>query len=69
MNSMKSLLSRIRIVRRRWRMQQIAKGVALFLAATIALLILGVWGADLFGFTAPAVWAMRLLPMDAIRRG
>ncbi|MGA2264695.1 MAG: DUF4175 family protein, partial [Acidobacteriota bacterium] len=61
MNSYQSLLSRIRVVRRRWRVQRVAKGLALFLVAAIALLLLGIWGADLFGFKPAAVWAMRLL--------
>ncbi|MFH1573075.1 MAG: hypothetical protein ABIG68_03785, partial [Acidobacteriota bacterium] len=42
-------------------MQAAVRGLALFLAAGVALLILGVWGADLFGFRSPAVWTMRVL--------
>ncbi|MBP1596454.1 MAG: putative rane protein, partial [Acidobacteria bacterium] len=61
MRPYQSLLARIRLVRRRWRLQKIAKGLAFLLAVTIALLILGVWGADLFGFRPGAVWAMRLI--------
>jgi hypothetical protein len=61
MISNQSLMSRIRMVRRRWRMQRVAKGLAFFLVATIALLLLGIWGADLFGFKPAAVWAMRLI--------
>ena len=33
MNAYQSLLSRIRVVRRRWRMQRVAKGLAFFLAS------------------------------------
>jgi hypothetical protein len=61
MNSYESLLSRVRQVRRRWRSQVLVKGVSLFLVSAIALLILGVWGADLFGFKPAAVWVMRFL--------
>ena len=60
-NSYESLLGRIRLVRRKWRSQVLVKGVSLFLASAIALLVLGVWGADLFGFKPAAVWTMRLL--------
>jgi hypothetical protein len=61
MNSYESLLSRVRQVRRRWRSQVLIRGISLCLASAIALLILGVWGADLFGFKQAAVWAMRLV--------
>lgn len=61
MNSYQGLMARIKAVRRRWRFQALIKGLSLFLVATIALLILGVWGADLFGFRPFAVWAMRVL--------
>lgn len=61
MTSYQNLLSRIREVRRRWRAQKIVKGVALFLPAAVALLLLGIWGADLFGFKPLAVWTMRLM--------
>ncbi len=61
MTSYQSLLSRIRVVRRRWRVQRLAKGLALFLVLTLALLLLGIWGADLFGFRPAAVWAMRVI--------
>jgi hypothetical protein len=61
MNSYESLLARVRQVRRRWRSQVWVKGISLFLVSAIALLVLGVWGADLFGFKASAVWVMRLL--------
>jgi hypothetical protein len=60
MDSYNSLLSRIKLVRRRWRSQVLVKGISLFLASAIALLVLGVWGADLFGFRPGAVWGMRL---------
>ncbi len=61
MNTYQSLLSRVRMVRRKWRMQALVRGVSLLLAATVALLVLGVWGADLFGFKPAAVWAMRVI--------
>jgi hypothetical protein len=61
MNSYESLLLRVRQVRRRWRSQVLVKGVSLFLVSAIALLVLGVWGADLFGFKPAAVWVMRCL--------
>ena len=61
MTTYQSLLSRVRQVRRKWRLQALLRGVSLLLACTIALLILGVWGADLFGFKPSAVWAMRVL--------
>jgi hypothetical protein len=61
MTSYENLLARIRHVRRQWRSQVLVKGISLFLASTIALLVLGVWGADLFGFKQPAIWAMRFL--------
>jgi len=61
MNSYESLLARVRQVRRRWRFQVLVNGISLFLASAIALLILGVWGADVFGFRPAAVWVMRLL--------
>jgi hypothetical protein len=61
MNSYESLGARVRQVRRRWRSQVLAKGISLFIVSTIALLVLGVWGADLFGFKPAAVWIMRFL--------
>ena len=61
MNPYESLLVRVRQVRKRWRSQVLVKGISLFLVSAIALLILGVWGADLLGFKPAAVWAMRLL--------
>ncbi len=61
MNPYESLLTRIRQVRKRWRSQVLVKGISLFLISAIALLVLGVWGADLFGFKPAAVWAMRFL--------
>ncbi len=60
MDQYQNLLTRIRVVRRRWRMQRLVKGLALFLASAIALVLLGIWGADLFGFKPAAVWALRL---------
>jgi hypothetical protein len=61
MNSYESLLSKVRQVRRRWRSQVLIRGISLFLASAIALLVLGVWGADLFGFRQAAIWAMRFV--------
>ncbi len=61
MSSYKSLLARVKLVRRRWRSQALVKGISIFLASAIALLVLGVWGADLFGFRPAAVWFMRIL--------
>jgi hypothetical protein len=61
MNSYENLVARVRQVRRRWRFQVLVRGISLFLASTIALLVLGVWGADLFGFRSYAVWSMRFL--------
>jgi hypothetical protein len=61
MSSYESLLARVRRVRTRWRSQVLVRGIAIFLAITIAVLILGVWGADLFGFKPAAVWFMRFL--------
>ena len=61
MSSVDILLSRIRQVRRKWRLQLTIKGISLFLGASIALLLLGIWGADLFGFKPAAVWVMRIL--------
>ena len=61
MNSYESLLARVRQVRRKWRSQVLVKVISLFLVSAIALLLLGVWGADLFGFRPAAVWLMRLL--------
>ena len=66
MNSYESLLARIALVRRRWRSQVVVKGISLFLASAIALLILCVWGADLFGFKPAAVWMMRAISAGAI---
>ena len=61
MGSYETLLGRVKLVRRRWRTQNLVKGLSFFLASTIALLVLGVWGADLFGFRPAAVWLMRLI--------
>ena len=61
MTSYESLLERVRKVRRRWRSQILVRGIAILLASTIALLVLGIWGADLFGFQPAAVWIVRLL--------
>src|SRR3974377_1369651 len=66
MSSYQNLLARVKLVRRRWRMQTMVKGLSLFLASTIALLVLGVWGADLFGFRPAAVWLMRLVTSLAV---
>jgi len=61
MSMYQSLIAKIRSVRRKWRLQALVKGVSLFLISSIALLILGIWGADLFGFKPAAVWTMRAL--------
>jgi hypothetical protein len=61
MSSYESLLSRIRAVRARRRTQVLVKGLSFFLVSAIALLALGIWGADLFGFKPAAVWCMRAL--------
>ncbi len=61
MNPHEKLIERIRLVRRRWRTQILVRGTALFLASAVALLILGVWGADLFGFKPAAVWILRVI--------
>jgi hypothetical protein len=61
MTQYQNLLARIRAVRRRWRMQSLVKGLAFFLISAIALLLLGIWGANVFGFKAAAVWIMRLV--------
>ncbi len=66
MNSYEKLLSQIRLVRRRWRTQMLVKGISLFVACGIALLILGVWGAGFFGFKAAAVWLMRMIAAAGI---
>ena len=66
MNSYESLLAKISLVRRRWRLQVMARGISLFLVCAVTLLVLGIWGADLFGFRPPAVWAMRLLTGSAL---
>ena len=61
MTSYERLLARLRQVRRRWRSQVLVKGLSLFLVSAVALLVLGVWGADLFGFRPAAVWTMRIV--------
>src|SRR5687768_8444609 len=66
MTAYQNLLSRIRLVRRKWRMQILIKGLALFLVSAVATLVLGVWGADLFGFRPAAVWLLRLLTGAAV---
>jgi hypothetical protein len=66
MSSYEMILSRVSQVRRRWRAQMLVKGISLFLACSIALLALGVWGADLFGFRLAAVWCARLIAGGAI---
>jgi hypothetical protein len=60
------LLARVRRVRTRWRAQVLVKGLSLFLVSAIALLVFGVWGADLFGFTPAAVWSIRVLTGAAV---
>lgn len=66
MSSYQMLLSRVRLVRSRWRAQMLAKGIALFLACSAAMLILGVWGADLFGFRPAAVGLTRIVAGAAV---
>lgn len=66
MNSYENLLMRVRKVRRRWRTQILIRGISLFLASTIAVLVFGVWGADLFGFKPATVWILRVLTGGAI---
>jgi hypothetical protein len=66
MNPYESLLARVSQVRRRWRAQVLVKGISLFVASAIALLVLGVWGADLFGFRPAAVWVLRVVTGGAV---
>ena len=66
MSSFQQLIVRVRSVRRKWRIQVLVRGLAIFLACTVALLVLGVWGADLFGFQPAAVWSMRIITGVAI---
>ncbi len=61
MTSYEILLEKIRQVRHRWRSQVMIRGIAISLAAIIALLVLGIWGADLFDFKPAAVWSIRFL--------
>jgi hypothetical protein len=56
----------VSLVRRRWRAQVLVKGISLFAASAVALLVLGVWGADLFGFRPAAVWIMRAVTGGAV---
>jgi hypothetical protein len=66
MTPYESLLVRVREVRARWRTQVLVKGLSLFLVSAIALLVFGVWGADLFGFKPAAVWTVRFLTGGAV---
>ncbi len=66
MTSYESLLAQVRQVRRRWRTQVLVKGLSLFLVSAVALLVLGVWGADLFGFKPAAVWTVRIVAGSSI---
>ncbi len=59
MSTYKMLLSRVRLVRGRWRRQMLLKGISLCVLAAVGLLVLGVWGAGLFGFRPAALWAVR----------
>jgi hypothetical protein len=61
MDTYRNLLSRVQQVRRRWWTQMAVKGVSIFLAFAIALLLFGIWGADLFGFRPAAVWSIRVV--------
>ncbi len=53
-------MARIRFVRRGWQIRTLAKGMAILSALAAGLLILGVWGAGIFGFTPAAIWIARL---------
>jgi len=66
MSSYDNLLARVKLVRRRWHIQMTVKGLSLFVASTIALLVLGVWGGNLFGFRPAAVWLMRVATGAAV---
>src|SRR5512139_3417638 len=66
MNAHEKLRARIRFVRRGWRFRSLAKGMAIFSALTAGLLILGVRGADIFGFMPAAIWIARLATGCAI---
>lgn len=66
MNAHEKLLARIRFVRLRWRFQSLVKGIAFLSALATGLLILGIWGADLFGFKPAAIWSARLVTGAAI---
>jgi hypothetical protein len=66
MNSYENLLSRVRRVRRQWRTQVLIRSISLFLVSAVALLSLGVWSADLFGFKPVAVWIIRVIASAAV---
>jgi hypothetical protein len=66
MGSYEVLLAGIRAVRGKRRVQVLVKGLSLFLISAIALLVLGVWGADFGGFRPAAVWSMRVLAGGAV---
>jgi hypothetical protein len=66
MSAHEKLLAKVRQVRRRWRTQVLVRGISIFLTSAIAILILGVWGADLLGFKPATVWVMRFLTAGAV---
>ena len=66
MERYRNLISRVRQVRRKWRLQMAVKGLSLFLTLAVALLLFGVWGADLFGFRPAAVWVFRAFTTAAM---
>jgi hypothetical protein len=61
MSSYESLLIRVRHVRSCWRAQALVRGIGISLACTIAILVLGVWAANLLGFKPSAVLFTRIL--------
>jgi hypothetical protein len=60
MSAHERLLLLIRSVRRSWRLQSLARGIAILSTLAAGLLILGAWGADLLGFRPAAIWTVRL---------
>ena len=61
-----ALLAVIRRARLRWRLKIGLQGAAVFLAGTIALILLSGWGMDYFRFGAGAVTAFRIFSYLAI---
>ena len=66
MSAHERLLARIRFVRRGWRIRTLARGVAILSSLAAGLLILGVWCADIFGFSPAAIWTTRVATGCAI---